>query len=248
MIRVPIIHRVSIFPRHSIYPRVSIYHRKPIYPVLSKFRTCELCYGNKDCYNNQYGKNQDFNVIRVYENTYNYDEVMKKIQKSKTSKKSLRFIVDFSIDEKVLWAASYGDKNVLQINVNLYKKDLSWISKLSHVSSKCGMLVMLFFFPIVPNRIMVHHLLRVVNMVKNLAHQYVMVKFAESQSLLLHCDDWYNVNGTVIPANYLSAEGEHWECSQLFIDEFMKIVREYTEPRGIKTFVCGEGDKCLLTK
>ena len=241
MNRVPIIRRVSIYRRHSIYRRTSVYRRKPLYPELSKFRTCELLYNNSN-----WCKNNGKYINRCMEAGFDFDRTFEAISHGREHNKTARLIVDFEVDERILWAASYADHNILQINVFLCKKDLSWVGRLSHIANKCGMIVVLFLFPIVPNRIMPHHVLRVIDMVKNLPSQYIMLRFAESKSRLLEHGNWMNINGKAVDKRFIQVNNENWGCSPLFKERFMKLIMEYTEPRGIKIGVCGDSENCIM--
>lgn len=232
----PIIHRVPIYHRHPIY------HRKPLYPEVSKFRTCELLYHTQSpC-----KKNNDKYIVRCTEVGFDYDKVMNGISYGREHKKSTRLIVDFEVDERILWAASYADYNVLQINVFLYKKDLSWVGRLAQIANKCGMIVVLFLFPIVPNRVFPHHVLKVIDMIKNLSSQYIMLRFAESKSKLIGWDNWLNINGKATNKKFIQVDHENWCCSSLFKEKFIKIIKEYTEPRKIPVGVCGDNKNCIV--
>ena len=247
LLRTPIVHRVSIFQRHSVFCRIPVMNRVPVPIQKSKFFSCSLCYRNNDCYGNFYGGEHVLIIHRARKDSIS--DTIQKIQQAQHQGRVIRLIINGVVPEELIWAASYDENNILQLNVLMYSKSFYWVSRMAVVADKCGMYVHLFIFPVVPNTIHTYDVLKVLDLVRMIPYQTVFIQFAKSRSELLSADGYSNVNGVAVQNEYLQKiHGELWGCSSLFIDEFIEYLNNYAVPRGMKIEVCSNNTNCLVIK
>ena len=151
-------HNPISLSRKPIISRTAIYHRVACYSQCVNYESCKLCNSLYDCNNKEYvspnskSSSEKDRVIYVSEDYTDWEELEQSIWELSTSKVYLRLIIDTEIPDRVLWASSYSEKNILQINLNMLKfeKNLPWVQKLMSMAGNCGLYTLLFLYPIVP--------------------------------------------------------------------------------------------------
>lgn len=111
------------------------------------------------------------------------------------------------------------------------------------MSVNCGLYVVLFLYPIIPDLVKTYHIIDVIDMFRNVVHFHVNLKFVEFKNAQ-ECGGYINFNGIPVSTKNLYSYQGIWKCSESYMNEFMEIVKLYTNPRKISVGVCGEDSNC----
>lgn len=215
--------------RSPIVKRVAI-KRTAILSNMSEYSGCLLCNG-LEC---EGTRNSTLEVICVHKGQkYDWQELESQIWKLRDQKKFLRLIIEQDIPKEVLWAASYSEKNILQVNIDIsqFKANFNWITRNVFLSSNCGLYVILFIYPIVPGVIKSYQVVEILNIFRNVIQFHTALKFSSNYEESNNPDFFIEENGRTV-------------CNPDFIEEFMEIVNTYAVPKKMHITVCGETEDC----
>lgn len=247
-----IVNRVPIVRRTAIYPRKACYSKEV------ECKTCKLCTENCDCNGKPFvhipdsqegsGNSDVYKIIYLSSGVeHDWDEIEGMIWQLDEQKELLRLIIDVPIPQKVLWAASYNARNILQINVDMLhygERAANWIRQLVFNADKCGVYSVLFIHPIIPDVVRTYQVLDIIHELRN--HKYVQfdLKFGEFEGIE-EVDGYLNFNGKPISSKYLIKNSQgFWQCTEEYLDLFLNKVQIYTVARNIPVVICGMTEDC----
>ena len=167
--------------------------RTPICSKQTKFKSCELCYGHKNCCKQFDTKHK---VIYVPSDYSDWNDLEIQIWNYRQQDCFIRLVIDGNIPLSILWAASYDHRNVLQMNIDLHNPPEDWIANLAHASERCGLFFVIMLHPIIPGVIKVQNVLQVIDSIRSIPHCLIMLRFAEYlNNNELSNNEYMNVNG-----------------------------------------------------
>ena len=88
----------------------------------------------------------------------------------------LTLITDRELPERIVWAASYSENNILQINLNISVQNFPWVQKLIHLSNNCGLFTQVCFKS-VTTQIKVHQVIDTLDRIYNSGSYEVILDF-----------------------------------------------------------------------
>lgn len=242
--RTPIIHRTAIYPRKACYSKEV------------NCKTCKLCTENCDCNGKIFVRVPDSQVESgtdeykiIYlssEVEHNWEEIEDMVWQLDDEKALLRLITDVEIPQKILWAASYNAKNILQINVDMlhYSKSANWIRQLVFNADKCGVYCVLFVYPIIPDVVRTYDVLDLIHDLRNHRYVHFDLKFGEFEGID-EVEGYLNFNGKPVSSKYLTRNPQRlWQCTEEYLNLFLSKVQIYTGARNISVAICGVTDDC----
>lgn len=246
-----------LIQRNPIVRRTAIYPRKACFSQEVSCKTCKLCTENCDCNgkpfvhisDSQKGSGSDDIYKIIYlsaEIEHDWDEVESMIWQLDEQKALLRLITDVDIPQKILWAASYDAKNILQINVDMlhYGKVAHWVRKLVFNADKCGVYSVLFIHPIIPDVVKTYQVLELMHDMRNHKYVHFDLKFGEFEGIN-EIDGYLNFNGKPVSNRYLVKNSQGlWQCTEEYLNLFLKKIQIYTEARNISVAICGITEDC----
>lgn len=245
-------HNPISLSRKPIISRTAIYHRVACYSQCVNYESCKLCNSLYDCNNKEYvslnskSSSEKYRVIYVSEDYTDWEELEQSIWELSTSKVYLRLIIDTEIPDRVLWASSYSEKNILQINLNMLKfeKNLPWVQKLMSMAGNCGLYTLLFLYPIVPGLVKTYHVIEALDCMKNSGYHHTTLKFCDIKGCIEN-EGYINFNGEPINTKYLQKVGDStWKCTPEYLNAFLDKVNIYAIPRKISVSICGNTEDC----
>lgn len=242
--RIPIVHRTAIYPRKACFSKQV------------DCATCRLCTENNDCNGNPFvhfpdsqgsGKSDVYKIIHLSDEVeHDWEEVEDLIWQLDAEKALMRLIIDVDIPQKILWAASYNAKNVIQINVNMlkYSADLGWVREIVFNANKCGAYVVLFIHPIIPDVVKTYDVLNLIHDMRNHSHVHFNLKFGEFEGIE-EIDGYLNFNGHPVSSEYLVKNSQgRWQCTEEYLQLFTERLKIYTDARKVSIAVCGMTNDC----
>lgn len=245
MKRIPIVSRKSIISRTAIYDRVACFSEHVV------CEGCNLCENPCDCSGNKYDNdlNSDteyMKVIHVDESYEDWDCLESQIWSLQDKGVYLRLIIDKEVPKEIIWATSYSEKNVIQINVNMiyFDNHIEWVQRLIYLSGNCGLYTVLFLYPIIPEIVKTYHVVEILDIFRNIVHFHVNLKFSEITNVN-ESEGYLNFNGIPISTKYLVKTNNGWTCSETYLNKFLDIVNIYAKPRKISVSICGTDNNCI---
>lgn len=241
--------RNPIIQRFPIIQRVPIFHRKPCCSGV-QWAKCRLCSHSEDCAGNKFVSPENTESVGLYRLIYiasdfdDWDNLEQSIWSLSNQGVLLRLITDKEMPKEIIWAASYSEKNVVQLNLNMmqFKHEITWIEKLMSIANKCGVYCVLCINPIVPGVTRTYHVIDILDRLQKKGYFHVNLKFCEIPDSIISCDNWMNFNGYLLPARYMKHTQSGWECSSEFKQKFMSKIQLFTVPLKISISACGEHD------
>ena len=218
--------------------RKPILSRKPVGNFSLKkvrFRTCEMCYANGLC--NKYIPEQ-LEVISICQKDVNFDDLEKIIWGVKDNNKIVKLITDREVPDNIIHAMSFDGKNVLQCNCFVLSNNNKWVCSLANKAQICGLSVVVFVFPIIPDIVKPSHVVLILDMLKSLRNVRVMLGFAISTDEPVICENSVNVNGDAVYLHNITINNKFWECAENYKNEFVSIIHKFSEPRDLKVCSC----------
>lgn len=243
--------RKPIVLRNPIVPRTAIYERIACCSSYVKCENCKLCREFSDCSQKTYvpwdssETSELYRVIYVPDDYEDWETLEAQIWELSDKDVYLRLIIDKNVPKEVLWAASYSEKNIFQINVNMidFDTEVLWVQKLVSLAGNCGLYVVLFLYPIVPDLVKTYHVIDILDMFRNSVHFHVTLKFSEITDVK-ETDGYLNFNGSPVSVKHLTKTDCGWKCTSEYLRKFLEIVNLYAIPRKISVSICGETDDC----
>lgn len=222
--------------RIPIIKRSAIYQRTPICPKV-EYNCCKLCNNCINCNGKQ------LNVFYANTNEYDFNTLINDIWECEDTKKNVRLVIDVPIPKEVVWATSFSEKNILQINVNMLDfktpNSYQWLGETMNIANRCGLFCILLLYPIVPTITRTYEVIRLIDMVRYFGKFHTYLKFLESNNII-HYGNWLNFNNTPIAASNFVYEEPYWKCSDDFKKKFLDIVMLYTKPYKLPISICGK--------
>lgn len=245
MERTPIILRSPIVSRTAIYKRVACCSSQ------IKCENCKLCCEFTDCSGKRYVSQDSSETSEFYRVIYvpkyydDWESLEAQIWELSDKKVYLRLIIDRDIPKEILWAASYSEKNIFQININMidFDNNIEWVQNLVALSGNCGLYMVLFLYPIVPDLVKTYHVIDILDMFRNVVHFHTTLKFSEISNIN-EVDGYLNFNGSPVSTSYLIKTENGWKCNPEYLKSFLDIVNLYAIPRKISVSICGEAEDC----
>ena len=237
--------RVPIIQRHSIYHRVAIVRRKPCCNPVS-WSKCILCTGSADCSGNVYNQKSSVKLLNVPVGFSDWEELERQIWKLQHQNYNLRLVTEQVMPKEIMWAASFSEQNIVQMNLNLMrmKSELDWVSQLMSLSNRCGMYSVLCLNPIVPGVVKTYQVINILDRLRGLGHFHTNLKFCEIPSDIPVYNGIINFNGYLTSIRFLEKTSQGWKCKPEFIQEFTEKVQLFSEPRKLSLQVCGSESNC----
>ena len=237
MERVPIVRRTAIFERNACCS------------TCVEYETCKLCNQFLDCMGKSYAPHDSnkssevYRVIYVSKDYEDFDSLEDKIWELSKKNVCLRLIINRPIPKEVLWAVSYSEKNILQVNLDMLKvnTEVLWAQELIALAGNCGLYVVLFLYPIIPYLVKTYQVIDLLDMFRNTVNIHTMLKFSKILNVK-ETDGYLNFNGIPISTRYLIKTGNDWECTPEYMEKFLKIINLYSVPRKISVSICGKSD------
>lgn len=250
--RHPIIYRIPIFVK-----RTAVFPRKPLCYKRTKWEHCKLCSSYVDCSGKAYARIEDTADLDFMRTIYvssvfsDWDTLESQIWKAQDDGVFVRLLTDVDLPKEIVWALSYSEKNILQINFNTanLNKNIVWTNSLVALADRCGLYCMICMCPIVPGIVKTYHIISVLDRLRGNGYFHVSLKFWEIHEELIECDGWLNFNGAPLSVAYLERTPNGWKCTEKFKQDFMSIVQIFSTPRKISVTSCGDTEDCTgLTK
>lgn len=243
--------RKSIVSRSPVVSRTAIFDRTPCYANPIHCDSCALCVGFEDCSGYKYVDTEStesedlYRVIYVDENYTDWEKLASKIWELADQGVFLRFITDRDVPKEVLWAVSYSEKNILQLNINMLKfeENIRWAQKLVSIAGNCGVYIVLFLHPIIPDLVKSYQVIDILDRFRNTVHFHTTLKFSEILGVR-ESDGYLNFNGTPISVKYLERTSKGWRGTTEYVKKFMELVNLYAIPRKMSVSICGEIEDC----
>ena len=88
----------------------------------------------------------------------------------------LTLITNRELPERIVWAASYSENNILQINLSISVQNFPWVQKLIHLASNCGLFTQVYFKSI-NTQIKVHRIIDTLDRIYNSGAYEVVLDF-----------------------------------------------------------------------
>lgn len=227
--------------RKPIISRTAIYQRITCCSDHIKYEGCNLC-NSSPC---KGSSKNTLEVMYITQGNNNWDDIINKIWSFHDEGKFLRLIIDTEIPKEVLWAASYSEKNIFQVNINMIElnSNIDWIRKLVFMSGNCGLYVVLFLYPIIPDLVKTYHVIDVIDMFRNVVQFHVNLKFGVFTKVQ-ESEEYINFNSIPVSIKHLKKCEDSWECTPEYLKNFLDIVNLYAIPRKISVGICGENTDC----
>lgn len=191
-------------------------------------------------------------VIDVPKDCDNWRELEGTIWNAQSQSRTIRLVVHDKVPEDILFAASYSDKNVTQVNINMTQLSsyYSWLDKLMSLANRCGMWVVLYLHPIVPEIVTASQVVGLIDRFRIFGQYHINLQFCELPSSVEEAAPGFiNFQGYALPTKYLVRTEDGWKCSERFISQFLSDVKVYTSLCKISVHACGgNGDCSGLTK
>lgn len=246
MKRQPIVRGVAIFHRVAIFPR------KPCCSGVD-WKRCKLCSQFEDCVGNSFipAEIEDLDtektrLIRVINEFEDWESIEQQLWRLSAQGTIVRLVTDVELPKEIIWAASYSEKNIIQINFDMTqrKKGMKWIDKTMSIANRCGVYCVLCFHPIVPGYTMTYQVIEVIDQCKSHGYFHVNLKFCEITGNVIESDGWLNFNGHVIPVKYMEKTSDGWECTQEYKQLFLSKIQLFTKPKKLSVSVCSNENEC----
>lgn len=191
-------------------------------------------------------KPEESRMIQVFNGFDDWDSLEQQIWELSAQGVILRLVTDIKLPKEIVWAASYSEKNIIQINLDMTQRriELDWVDKLMSVANRCGVYCVLCLHPIVPGIVRTYHVLEVINRIKGKGHFHVNLKFCEITGHIIEDNGWMNFNGQLLSTKYMSQNQGEWECSQEYKQLFLKKIQLFTTPKRISVSICSENTDC----
>ena len=234
--------------RIPIVSRTAIFRRKPIYVRTSWDKCKVLSNGFLVC-----GNPQKSNIETMYV-PFGFTEwhsLEQSIWNCHGSHKVLRLITEVELPKNIIWATSYSEKNILQINLNLLraKHNIDWIDQMMNLADRCGIYVVLHMHPVVPEVIKTCHVIQIIDRVSGKGCFHANINFLSFHKKVAESPEYINFNGIPVKKEYLVETIDGWTCSKEFKERFLSILKMYTVPKHISISACGDNKDCTgLTK
>lgn len=230
-----------------IQGKTPIPKREAIFSKEALYSKCVLCCGDSvDCSGKTYS-DKEIKVIHLNQDFSDWSHLEDLIWKEQDSGSLVRLVSEAAkpIPNQVIWALSYSDKNILQVNINLLRLEdsLNAIRKPVFLSVSCGLYVVATLYPIIPYVTMSSDIVRVIDLLRNVVHVHVNLKPSEITGVTV-AEDFINFNGHPVPLSSLSKTKKGWTASKEYLDRLMNIVNYYAVPRKISVSVCGKHNNC----
>ena len=217
--------------------------RVPSCSYVSRFQTCELCYGHKNCCKSHYASNTDHTILIVDKSFTDWKNLEDSISQIRTQGKLVRLIIEKAVPDSVIWAISYDHRNLLQLNVDIRcpLNQLEWSTNLAHMAERCGVFFVYMVYPIIPNYIQPYHVLSVIDTIRSIPHCVVMLKFALFKNNgKLASEDCINVNGHLVSKEYVyEVRPGKWDCTDVFKHNFFEKIQLYSRYQYLDVDICG---------
>lgn len=255
MKRIPILVRCPIIKRTPVIHRVAIFKRMPCFTEVDWIK-CKLCKQFEDCSGNSFAtfdskeSNKVVRVIQVSEDFSDWENLEQKIWELSKQNMIVRLVTDRNLPKEIIWAASYSDKNMIQINLDMMKLDseISWVDEIMSIANRCGLYCVLCLHPIVPGVVHTYQVLEVINRIMRKGCFHVNLKFCEILGKPVETDDWINFNGNAVPKKYLVKTQYGWKCSLEYKNKFLEKILLFTCLRKISLDICCKTSNCTGLK
>lgn len=192
--------------RHPIILRCPIVTRKPI---LEKKFTPES--------------------IVVIPSTYrSWEELLNMIHKFSVNTTILKIVTERDLPKEVVWAVSYSEKNVIQVNINMlkYAEELDWIDRLMVLMNKCGMYCVLNLSHVVPGMVFTYNVIEILDRIYRRCMFHTQIVFeCESKDVIL--------GGSRVKSEFLQKTAKGWKCTEEFTQAFLAKVQCFAAPKKI---------------
>lgn len=227
--------------------RTPIPKREALFSKEASYSKCVLCCGNSvDC-SGIVHSDKEVKVVHLNPDFSDWDNLEDLIWKAQDDGNLVRLVSEAvnPIPNQVIWALSYSDKNILQVNINLLRLEdsLNAIRKPVFLSVSCGLYVVATLYPIIPYVTMSSDIVRVIDLLRNVVHVHVNLKPSEITDVTV-AEDFINFNGHPVPLSSLSKTKQGWIASKEYLDKLMNIVNSYAVPRKMSVSVCGKHNNC----
>ena len=196
--------------RHPIILRCPIVARCPIVtrkPILGKVYAPE-------------------SIVNITSNYTSWEELLNTIHEFSMKKTILKIVTERSLPKEVVWAASYSEKNVIQVNINMlkYAEELDWIDRLMVLMNKCGMYCVLNLSHIVPGIVFTYNVIEILDRIcrRCLFHTEIVFE-GESEDV--------DLGGSQVKRNFLQKTAKGWRCTEEFIQAFIDKVQCFAVPK-----------------
>ena len=153
-----------------------------------------------------------------------WTKILSKIQSCKERGLTLRLITSVQLPKEIIWKASYNENNIIHININmLHIENFSWVSQAVRITEKCGILSLLFMYPIVPHVVKTYQVLQIVESVESCLHCELRLKFLELNPEDVSLEEKENL----IKVEDMTLDEHTWKCDPEFINIYMKYLTFY---------------------
>lgn len=244
------IKRLPILRRIPIVHRSSIVNRTPLCSPMS-WEKCCLCRSNKDCYGNKFSRvssktQTDYVVMYVPKKFQDWKTLEDQLWQLGTQKVFLRLITDMKLPKEVVWAASYSEHNIIQINLNMleYETEVRWVDSLMSLANRCGVYCILCLNPIVPGVVRTYQVIELLSRLRNHGRFHTNLKFCRISKDMMRDSGWINFNGHVVSEGWLRNSQGVWECTSEFQKKFLEKVQLYSIPKKLSVSICGPDNDC----
>ena len=249
--RHPIIYRVPIFVQ-----RTAVFPRKPLCCRKVKWEHCKLCSEYNDCSGKLYvdieDNSSDF-MRSVYVSSLfsDWENLENQIWGAHHNGAIVRLITDVDLPKEIVWALSYSEKNILQLNLNMahLNRNIGWIDSLVSLANRCGLYCVICMHPIIPEVTRTFHVISVLDRLRGYGCFHVSLKFWEIHERLTESDGWLNFNGVPVDIKYLERTQDGWKCNDSFKQNFYHMIKAFSVPHKLSVSLCGDETDCTgLTK
>lgn len=256
--RTPIVSRVPFIKRKTVMDRTPTIMRNPIVtrnPVPSewvKFDSCPLgcgscfhsCDGNEFCDYSEVGNPEVFRLIRIEDKQYTDEdwlEIVDAIRITKSQDCYIRMIVDIPVPKEILFELAYSPYNTIQFNVNLFCDNNFFHKMKANISTadNCGLYIALMLFPVIPVTTKTYDIIELLSSMRCTCNN-ICFKFLELDINTKKMRGCYNVNGNLVPSEYMEMRDGKLKCSEFFQETFCTIMMQYTTPRKINCSLCND--------
>ena len=210
-------------------------------PLLStvRFQSCNLCYKKSNCCPHISSCCRPVVISKHYRT---WDKLLETLQRHQAKGNVIRVVTEQVLSNDIIWAMSYSELNVLQVNVDIQQdwESIKWAISMAHKAEKCGVECLLFIYPVLPPFVKTYHVLQLIDAINDCRHCKIMIRFGDFINYGLFIQSGFIIlRGNKIPLSLVNRiDGDLWGCTEEFKSQFMEYLKFYADDNKIDVRAC----------